>query len=627
MLALSAALRLAPPEVAEALAERFRARWVHAFADEFGLAYPVADALIGAEPLAAAVTSEGRWTAELLARTAAIADPVAAARLIRSYAWFFPGLTEQVFASVTDPEDSRWHTRPGLAHEVRRIARRDPLTVARGPFAEVALVVAEENCARVPYPTAVELCVAVAERGDADALRRLAGARLGHLGLPELLYAAAESAAPAEQLAACRPPGPQTDPTVIGALMRLRLNSVNWSSKPPSLDPDLLRREHARTPFGGAALAYLSGSPHCPPELVEEALRSEFDRTVVRGHDLPFELVHEPKVNRRDHLLARFLDRGIAGGRFAVDRVLVEARPARAMLIALPVEQPSVSRALAALCAPLGADPAAWVAVYRLLADFSGTARELIAAASAAAWTAPNRWPSPEPAVFPIEYRRDARIAFLNLLRCVPEAVSIALAPHLDQRAAQQLLLFASPSASVRGALLAAHAAPGEPAEHLRVVRDAAEPVAALGELVRRCVVLPWEALAEAAPRPDWPEATLWPLVKHPGCPRDFVLAACARLDRWHDGECVGRGVLAADDVIRHAPHPARALSRLVRDPRVPGARVAEPCDAARALTERLLGDDVEAWTVALHLFDTFTGTLPELLEVARASAHHSPTS
>lgn len=617
MLELVAALRVAPPRVADALVERFRPQLVRFFADEFRLPLDVAGRVIGRAGPAELLTAEGQWSMELLTRTAAVGHPAASARLVRGYLWHYPELADTLFAHIGDPEDPRWHVQGGVAQELRLRAELLPVVVARGPFRQLSFDIAEQGCGLLPYAVALDLCVAVAD-GGADALLALAAGDLGHDGLPELLRTAAACPAPDAYLAARRVDGEWTDVRAVAMLLQLRRKSRGGYGDPPPLDRELLRREHARMPFGGPALVYLARSADCPPELVEEALRVDFGGTVQLGCNLPFDVVHRAAPFQRAGLLSR----GMAGGWLPVRRVLSEVRPARVALASVPREQPEARRALADVCAPLGDDRAAWLAAYRLLGDFSGSVRDLVAAAAACAGDVPGPWPDAEPAVFPVAYTEsDTRAAFAAMLACAPQSAAIALAPHVDQRTAQHLLLHTPCAEPLRAALLAAHIQPGEPADHVRAMRDAADSEAGLRELVRKCVVLPWADLARAARTGGLPVATIRALLKHPGCTRDFAVAVCDALDWWHNTEWRGIGIYRKEDFLRHAPHPGRAIEWLVRPPGEPrSAHMLEPCAEARALTERHLGDDVDAWAVALQLFRDFAGTLTELLDTARAS-------
>ncbi|MGR7003297.1 hypothetical protein ACU686_43845 [Yinghuangia aomiensis] len=432
-----------------------------------------------------------------------------------------------------------------------------------------------------------------------------------------MLRTAATTPDPAAHLAAHRPPGEWTDPRAVALLLKLRRPTKSRYGEPDLPDGELLVREHARRPFPGDALAYLTRSPACPPELVAAALEADFVRTVASGRNLPLEVLSRTTPYQLPSLLRRIM----ADEVMPVARLLAEVRPARAVLTAMPYQHAAADDALSGACAGLGDDVDAWLTAYRLLAaDFPGSAVELITAASADA--APEPWPDPEPAVFPVVYAADARIAFATLLAHAHADIAITLAPHIDQRTAQHLVLNPRCAERLRGVLLAAYACRGDRADHVRAICGAPVPEAALLHLVRQCLVVPWPELTTAVVTEDLPAGAIRLLVKHPGCPREFVVAAANRLDNWHDSEWRGIGAYGKADFLRHAPHPGRAIEWLIRPPGEPrSAHLPEPCAEARALTAHHLGDDIEAWTIAVALLPDFPGTLTELLQTARAAA------
>lgn len=616
MLELVAALRVAPAEVGDALAGRLRGQLVQRFAAEFRLPEAAAAQVVGDAGPTELFSPEGQWSLGLLRRTAAVGHPGASARLVRGYLPHYPELADALFAAIADPEDPRWHVRLGVAHELELRADLLPLVVVRSPFRHLAFDFAARNCAQLPYAAAVDLCTAIAADGT-DALLRLAVEDLGHAGLPELLRTAATAPDPAAHLAARRPPGEWTDPRAVALLLKLRRPSKSRYGEPDLPDGELLVREHARLPFSGEALAYLTRSAACPPELVTAALDADFVRTAATGRNLPLDVLSRTMPYQLPSLLRRIM----ADEAIPIERLLAEVGPARAVLAAVPHQHAAADAALADACTDVGHDVDAWLAIYRLLAaDFPGSVAELVTAASADAVPAP--WPAPAPAVFPVVSTTDARIAFATLLAHAHPDIAIALAPHVDQRTAQHLLLNPRCGEGLRQALLAAHADTGDRADHVRAICGAPDPQAALEHVVRQCVVLPWPELTAAVAAHDLPAGAIRLLVKHPGCPRDFVVAAANGLDNWHDSEWRGIGAYDKADFLRHAPHPGRALEWLIRPPGEPcSAHLPEPCAEARALTAHHLGNDIEAWTIAVGLFRDFPGTLAELLRTARAAA------
>lgn len=105
-----------------------------------------------------------------------------------------------------------------------------------------------------------------------------------------------------------------------------------------------------------------------------------------------------------------------------------------------------------------------------------------------------------------------------------------------------------------------------------------------------------------------------------PGNPElSAELGALLRQPRDHLLEwAYARELLGATRILREGrpTYPALALFQRARD-----TRVREAHEALAALSRPALGDDPEAWAIALALLPEFTGTAPELLAVAGSVA------
>lgn len=121
-----------------------------------------------------------------------------------------------------------------------------------------------------------------------------------------------------------------------------------------------------------------------------------------------------------------------------------------------------------------------------------------------------------------------------------------------------------------------------------RSEKGAAEGVKRLTEETGEPV--PWAALLAAHGEQPLPDPLLVVLGETDGCPAEL------------------RGV------VLHEARPAPRVVRCLMSP-----ERTEVCREARALVARRLGDDVEAWAVAMLLLEDFEGTVPELLATARA--------
>ncbi|MGW1992091.1 hypothetical protein [Embleya sp. NPDC001921] len=140
---------------------------------------------------------------------------------------------------------------------------------------------------------------------------------------------------------------------------------------------------------------------------------------------------------------------------------------------------------------------------------------------------------------------------------------------------------------------------------------------------------LSWPELSAAHRTEPFHRDILYTLVGQPDCPRALLLVGLASLRLLSpDGDvqdwlarALDRGVITPEDVVR-VGNPARdALDVLGRRRRRDSTTWRPPVRFLARLLRGHLGSDPQAWTVALHLFADFTGTVPELLATAGAVA------
>ncbi|MEU8138228.1 hypothetical protein [Streptodolium elevatio] len=469
MIELATALRLAGPDVAAALRERFRVEIMamvegYAALPKEAVERVLADDGIDLAAFFAEGWSGGPQAHEILMRAARLGDPAIAASLYRRRKHADPAVFAEVLAHVDDEEDEGWHAEYGVVQALREIAGRDPLSAATMPFSVVVRQAAADRCADVPYAVAVDLCVAVADRCTRTDLLDLAKEPLGHPGLAAMLVEAAQAPDPSAYLADRRPPEEWLDPAAARTFLHLRQSTENprGLEDRPEFDWDLVRREHARKRLGETALGWLTSWEGCPEDLVHEALKAARPRVALKHAVwLPFDIVS----NQGALAAAEFDDamrRGIAAGWMPLDRVLGEAAPANRMLSALP-DIPEVRSALAEAFAPLGDDPHLWLTFYARLPRFAGSVVDMVAGVAASPVSKRSTtWPRPLAAVFPATEPENTRALFLNLLRLLPDSVTVALAPYFDARAVQHLLVFhyQALSPQVRKALVDEHGVP-----------------------------------------------------------------------------------------------------------------------------------------------------------------------
>lgn len=789
---LVTALRLAGPDVRAALVERFRTQITttvteYAKLPEQAIAKILAD---GDFDAAGYLAEGGPLEDDLMLRAARLGDPRVALALLDRRGGIPEDLLREIRTHITDPEDPAWHVERGFVHRLRAHAAADPLAAAAWPFPKLVFDVASDLCKELPYAVAIDLCVAVADRGDREMLRRLALRDLVHTGLNDLVMAAADAPSPSAYLADLRPPEEWIDAAAVRAIAAVRRHDGKPSldAELPPLDWDLVRREHERRPFDRDSLPSLTRWPDCPDDLVEAALSANLVSTVEYAARLPFDIVDNSKLADWNYHFRDVVRRGVTAGWLPLDRLLTEAAPAGRIAGALPYDAEEVGTALAKALAPLGNDPVNWLTLYSRLPRFEGTIAALVDEVASGAGKRATKFPRPLPAAMPATPPENTRETFLGILRAMPDEVTVALAPYLDARSVQHILVYREPSDTVRDALVAAHGsvalagyaahalerdrvewlmahddpatdaslfahAPLTDADRVRMLagirtdgsrgpvpqelldvlgevnlghyRDRVTAGLTSGDLGvarviagrlrlateggrMRLLVAVWErngpegvreildmdrfpastvkAVEAALAQPDGidrlrarmaaddaPEEFLKRLRKKSGyayerlrkligegrdVPWDAAVAAAdadtldrdvvdALVDRrelptefayaalrWgaRNGELRSadwrehlllRG-LTPEDLLRHAPQPARYLNVVAFDRRYQNrrrGRWAEPCEAAQALVDEHLGTNPDAWTVALHLFPDFTGTLPELLATARAAA------
>jgi len=247
----------------------------------------------------------------------------------------------------------------------------------------------------------------------------------------------------------------------LAPLARLRYSCRSADEDLP--DGEAVLREHRRRPLPGRVLVRPALRPGCPVELLLAAY-ADSPREFDDANWMPWEALDVPHEDResRQRLRTELLRRGMAAGWYAPERVFKELSPALDALTAvhgydadLPEE---VERALADLVAPLGTDPAAWARTYTRLPRFKGSCTELVTEAAAFARSDPTpSWPRRIEASEPHPVPDGARAALNVLLAAAPPQATAALAPHLDPRAVQDLLVHGRTSKASRDHLLAVH--------------------------------------------------------------------------------------------------------------------------------------------------------------------------
>lgn len=458
---LVTALRLAGPDVRAALVERFRTQITTTVAQyaklpEESIAKILAD---GDFDAAGYLAEGGPLERDLKLRAARLGDPKTATALIPGRDAISDDVLRELRTHIADPDDPAWHVDYGLVHKLRVSAGGDPLAVAAWPFPKLVFDVASEHCKNLPYAVAIDLCVAVADRGDREMLRRLALRDLVHVGLNDLVMAAADAPSPSAYLADLRPPEEWIDAAAVRAIAGVRRHDGKppQDAELPPLDWDLVRREHERRPFDRESLPWLTRWPDCPDDIVAAALSANLVNTTQCAARLPFDIVENDKLADWSQHFREVVSRGVTAGWLPLDRLLTEAAPAGRIAGALPFDVDEVGTALAKALAPLGTDPVNWLTFYSRLPRFEGTIAALVDDVASGAGKRATKFPRPLPAAMPATPPENTRETFVAVLSAMPDAVTVALAPYLDARSVQHILVYREPSDAVRDALVAAH--------------------------------------------------------------------------------------------------------------------------------------------------------------------------
>ncbi|MET9292710.1 hypothetical protein [Streptomyces sp. NPDC003077] len=503
--ALRTAFRYADPETGTALALRLRSQVLSHLPGRYGVPERALQQLLGPdgaalrEALCERDPRKGAYGTALRRRAAALGDPETGKRLYENAGYYGEGAWEQNTQSIltailaaADPDDQDWYAQNGL---VDLLLKRPPSRVMEvalwAPFPEVAARALVTLAPDLPLLALLDVCIALFDRVGVPALTELADAfekserpaadaapdaahrrsaprgdeqdtspGPAHPGLVALLRRAAAAPDPVAVLREHRPDGEWSDPAQVRAILSVRRGGhTDASLTEVALDWGLVRREHARRPFSGPALATLTSWPECPEDLVRESFLASPRATAARAARLPFAFFVGPEAKEERFDFADAVARAVRTGAVPVDRLLSEAAPAGRVLAALPYDHEPTRKAVGDLLAPLGTDPVNWLTFYSRLARAEGSATALIAEVAAPAGRGKRNttWPRPLPASFPATAPEASRATFLSLFQCATEEAQISVVPHFDERAVQHLLVYGSPSDAVRAAVVAAH--------------------------------------------------------------------------------------------------------------------------------------------------------------------------
>ncbi|MDH6137877.1 hypothetical protein P3T37_007312 [Kitasatospora sp. MAA4] len=467
--AIAAAYRLAEPSTTGALLERLRAGTAELL--EHGQVVPrrLTDAVIasGDRGLQIALANAyygapGMRAAHL--RLARLGDPEVGRALYKASRW--ADCSHEVRAAVltaADPSDPAWRAPGGLVPQLFDPSGRNSLAPAlRAPFPELVTLALRVHGEALPPAMVRASCRAVFDHGGRLELAALADLieewqELGHPGLAALLRRALAAPDPAALLSAELSVTDQ----VICAVRNRTGRAPDLTVRP---DWDQVWTEHRRRPFSPDEIMAFNRFPDCPPELAVEGFHADPGGTMARGTGpLPPSVLVESDLplDMPGYRLRQALRAGIEAHWLPVDWMLREVRPAEVALQCLPrvaSADDATRTAVARLLAPLGADPAAWISLYRQVNKFEGSAEALVAAACAApkGRKTPS-WPRALGSAFPSHEPEGARWIFQILFGYAEPEVQEALLPYLDGRTVQQLLVFGDCPPRLRERITAVH--------------------------------------------------------------------------------------------------------------------------------------------------------------------------
>ncbi|MEU9125190.1 hypothetical protein AB0C96_36060 [Streptomyces sp. NPDC048506] len=488
--ALRAALDLAGPDTADALAERLRPELLSALGDRFGLPEEMVEELLGGDAVqmrAALTIAPEEW----LLGAAELGDPVVGRALWQAEYCDDSGRTHRAKQNVpdllttllyaADLGDPRWYEDDGLftlLYQEPAGPGLVPILTSGFPGLDVGALAV--FAVHLPPPVVVDACLGLLEIwGGTEPFTRflklldeLPELDPGHEWLPDVLRRAVDAPDPEAFLREHRPAGEWDDPEHVRTLVELRYGD-GPATKPDGLDWDLIRREHERLPVGGSSsggggwrctgMQRLIRWEGCPTDLVMQSFHDDPYETAWHATELPFEALTGPGAGAIH--LGNVLQRGMDEGWLPPHRVLSEVTPAKDVLRELPYDHEPTRKAVAELVAPLGTDPVNWLTCYDRMRRARGSVAELIADV-----TKPGSrkkrctsWPEPRDAESPAgTSSRDPRAAFLALFRCASPEAQIAVVPHFDGLAVKQFLVAGNPSPRIRDAVVAAHGRPAQ---------------------------------------------------------------------------------------------------------------------------------------------------------------------
>lgn len=587
---------------------------------------------------------------------------------------------------AADPASADWHTKV-VAPLLEYTAPWRLRPALYSPFPELVRHAVVHLAPLLPPWVVVErvLSTLATHTQPADARAELEGFaelfrdddnELHHPELAATFHEAAVAEDPARALHAARARlgGDPTPPAEHDAwMLGLRLGD-QVDAPPGGVDWAAILREDARLPFAAGHKVELTRHPGCPAELVFAALRARINSSSAkRLGPVPLAAALPPEAPE-DSLLTDLLAWGIGDDRFALDEVFRVVTPAGAVVDALhklcprrtdsvrddsrtdhadadadasddedadyagsaryrgPLP-PALAPTVARLVEPLGDDPEAWISLHKLIARFTGTCHELVAAAVAhaadeRATGTPVTWARALAPRFPADAPEGARKRLYTLLNAASDHVQSAVIPELDLRAIQHLTVYYPLSATVRAHTYAvrgteaavANAAhwemPGDVVDQLLDLDDPEVNASlydfgaiAQDERVRICAGRPRDGGSHRVPI----SPALGDLLARtsPATRRNWLLAALdsgdpvltrAMLGRTRLATEVGRLRVAIALWERHGPDAVAALLDETEYPgRRPGAKHPFPATTHRTLRTALAAPTPEAGLASLR--------------------------